>query len=150
MAAAGGGSLVTFPALVAIGYPPLIANVTNNVAVSPGYVTAAWGYHEELRGQRRRIVPLAVVSSLGSIVGVGLILISSQGAFEGIVPFLILAACALLAVQPAIGSRLGERTGCRERPGIGSLVGHVRAKLAKIPFKPARHPSRAFPPILAP
>jgi uncharacterized membrane protein YfcA len=126
-AAAGGGSLVTFPALVAIGYPPLIANVTNNVAVSPGYVTGAWGYREELRGQRRRIVPLVVVSSLGSIVGVGLILISSQGAFEGIVPFLILAACALLAAQPAIGSRLGERTGARERPGIGSLVGQMLA-----------------------
>ena len=126
-AAAGGGSLVTFPALVALGYPPLIANVTNNVAVSPGYVTGAWGYREELRGQRRRIVPLVVVSSLGSIAGVGLILISSQGAFEGIVPFLILAACALLAVQPAIGSRLGERTGARERPGIGSLVGQMLA-----------------------
>ena len=63
-AAAGGGSLVTFPALIAVGYPPLIANVTNNVAVSPGYVTGAWGYRGELRGQRRRIVPLAVVSAL--------------------------------------------------------------------------------------
>jgi uncharacterized protein len=51
--AAGGGSLATFPALVAIGYPALIANVTNNVAVSPGYVTGAWGYRRELRGQRR-------------------------------------------------------------------------------------------------
>ena len=98
-AADGGGSLVTFPALVAVGYPPLIANVTNNVAVSPGYVTGAWGYRAELRGQRRRIVALAVVSAFGSIVGVGLILVSSQGAFEDIVPFLVLAACALLAAS---------------------------------------------------
>src|ERR687889_1210275 len=118
-AAAGGGSLVTFPALVAVGYPPLIANVTNNVAVSPGYVTGAWGYRGELRGQRRRIVALAVVSALGSIVGVGLILVSSQSAFEGIVPFLILASCALLAAQPAIGRRLGERTGQSGRPDFG-------------------------------
>jgi uncharacterized membrane protein YfcA len=126
-AAAGGGSLVTFPALVAVGYPPLIANVTNNVAVSPGYVTGAWGYRGELRGQRRRIVPLAVVSASGSIVGVGLILVSSQRAFEGIVPFLILAACALLAAQPVIGRWVGERASTHERPGIGSLVGQTLA-----------------------
>ncbi len=126
-AAAGGGSLVTFPTLVAVGYPPLIANVTNNVAVSPGYVTGAWGYRAELRGQRRRIVALAVVSAFGSLFGVGLILVSSQGAFEGIVPFLVLAACALLAAQPLIGRWLGERAGTHERPGIGSLVGQTLA-----------------------
>ena len=126
-AAAGGGSLVTFPALVAVGYPPLIANVTNNVAVSPGYVTGAWGYRAELRGQRRLIVALAVVSAFGSIAGVGLILVSSQGAFEGIVPFLVLAACALLAAQPLIGRWLGERAGTREGPGIGPLAGQTLA-----------------------
>jgi uncharacterized protein len=126
-AAAGGGSLVTFPALVAVGYPPLIANVTNNVAVSPGYVTGAWGYRAELRGQRRRIVTLAVVSVFGSIVGVGLILVSSQGAFEGIVPYLVLTACALLAAQPLIGRWLGERAGTHERPGIGPLAGQTLA-----------------------
>ena len=126
-AAAGGGSLVTFPALIAVGYPPLIANVTNNVAVSPGYVTGAWGYRGELRGQRRRIAPLAAVSALGSLAGVGLILVSSQAAFEGVVPFLVLAACALLALQPVIGRRLGERAGTHERPGIGSLAGQTLA-----------------------
>jgi uncharacterized membrane protein YfcA len=126
-AAAGGGSLVTFPALVAVGYPPLIANVTNNVAVTPGYVTGAWGYRRELRGQRRRIMALAVASAFGSIIGVGLILISSQGAFEGIVPFLVLAACALLAAQPVIGRWLGERAGTHGRPGIGPLVGQTLA-----------------------
>ena len=126
-AAAGGGSLITFPALVAVGYPPLIANVTNNVAVSPGYVTGAWGYRGELRGQRRRIVSLAVVSALGSIVGVGLILVSSQRAFEGIVPLLVLAACALLAAQPMIGHWVGERASTHERPGMGSLVGQTLA-----------------------
>lgn len=126
-AAAGGGSLITFPALIAAGYPTLIANVTNNVAVSPGYVTGAFAYRRELRGQGRRILPLAAVSAFGSIVGVGLILVSSQSAFEGIVPFLILAACALLAAQPAIGNRLGERAGSHERPGTGSLAGQTLA-----------------------
>jgi uncharacterized protein len=118
-AAAGGGSLVTFPAL--------IANVTNNVAVSPGYATGAWGYRRELRGQRGRIVPLAAVSALGSIVGVGVILVSSQSAFEGIVPFLVLAACALLAAQPAIRRRIGERAGEGGRPGMGALVSQTLA-----------------------
>ena len=126
-AAAGGGSLVTFPALIAVGYPPLVANVTNNIAVSPGYATGAWGYRGELRGQRGRIAPLAAVSTFGSIVGVGLILVSSQQAFEGIVPFLVLAACALLAAQPAIGRRIGDRTGEGGRPGVGALVGQTLA-----------------------
>jgi uncharacterized membrane protein YfcA len=126
-AAAGGGSLVTFPALIAVGYPPLVANVTNNVAVSPGYATGAWGYRAELRGQRERIVPLAALSAFGSLVGVGLILVSSQQAFEGIVPFLVLAACALLAAQPAIGRRIGDHAGEGGRPGAGALVGQTLA-----------------------
>ena len=126
-AAAGGGSLVTFPALIAVGYPPLIANVTNNVAVSPGYATGAWGYRAELRGQRGRIVPLVTVSAFGSLVGVALILVSSQQAFDSVVPFLVLAACALLAAQPAIGRRIGERAGAGERPGVIALVGQTLA-----------------------
>ena len=76
-AAAGGGSLVSFPALVAIGYPPLTANVTNNVAVGPDYVTGAVGYRRGLSGQRPRIVPLAIASAVGSLIGVALILASS-------------------------------------------------------------------------
>jgi len=126
-AAAGGGSLITFPALVAVGYPSLLANVTNNIAVAPGYVTGVWGYRQRLRGQGRRIVPLVAVSALGSIIGVGLILVSSQGAFEGIVPFLVLGACALLAARPAISSWLGKRAGAHERPGVVSLMGQTLA-----------------------
>ena len=128
-AAAGGGSLVTFPALIAVGYPPLVANVTNNVAVSPGYATGAWAYRRELRGQRGRIVSLVAVSAFGSLVGVGLILVSSQQAFDSVVPFLILAACALLALQPAIGRRIGERTGVGERPGVVVLAGQTLAAI---------------------
>lgn len=124
-AAAGGGSLISFPALIAVGYPPLTANVTNNVAVFPGYISGAVGYREGLRGQRGRIVPLAIASAIGGLVGVGLLLVSSQTAFEGIVPFLVLAACALLAVQPALGRWLGERSGGRDRPGTVALVGQA-------------------------
>jgi uncharacterized protein len=126
-AAAGGGSLISFPALILVGYPSLTANVTNNVAVAPGYVTGATGYRHELRGQRKRIVPLVIASLIGSVIGVGLILASSQGAFEGIVPFLVLAACVLLAIQPAISRWLGERSDDSERPGVGALAGQTLA-----------------------
>jgi uncharacterized protein len=126
-AAAGGGSLISFPALIAVGYPPLTANVTNNIAVAPGYVTGATGYRRELRGQGHRILPLMVASAIGSLVGVGLILISSQSAFESIVPFLVLAACVLLAFQPAITRRLEEHSGDRDRPGSGVLAGQALA-----------------------
>ena len=126
-AAAGGGSLISFPALIAVGYPPLTANVTNNVAVAPGYVTGATGYRRELRGQGHRVPPLTIVSVVGSLIGVGLILVSSQGAFEKIVPFLVLAACVLLALQPEIIRRMEEHSGDRDRPGIGALAGQTLA-----------------------
>ena len=126
-AAAGGGSLISFPALIAAGYPPLTANVTNNVAVAPGYVSGATGYRRELRGQGGRAVPLVIASAVGSLVGVGLILVSSQEAFESIVPFLVLAACALLAFQPWISRLLGDRSGDRDKPGFGALVGQALA-----------------------
>ncbi|MDQ3911324.1 MAG: sulfite exporter TauE/SafE family protein [Actinomycetota bacterium] len=124
-AAAGGGSLISFPALIAVGYPPLTANVTNNVAVAPGYVGGAVGYRRALSGQQRRIVPLAVVSVIGSLIGVGLLLISSQRAFQSLVPFLVLAACALLAAQPTITRWTGERQEARDRPGAGALSGQM-------------------------
>ena len=124
-AAAGGGSLVSFPALIAVGYPSLTANVTNNVAVSPGYIGGAVGYRHGLRGQRRRIVPLALASAVGSLIGVGLLLISSQRAFEEIVPFLVLLACALIAAQPVIGRWTDKRSDDDDRPGIGALAGQT-------------------------
>ena len=124
-AAAGGGSLVSFPALVALGYPSLSANVTNNVAVAPGYIGGAVGYRHGLRGQRGRIIPLAIASAVGSLMGVGLLLVSTQRAFEVIVPFLVLLACALIAAQPAISRLTDKRAGTGERPGIGALAGQT-------------------------
>lgn len=121
-AAAGGGSLISFPALLVVGYPPLLANVTNNVAAFPGYVGGAWGYRRGLAGQRKRIAPLVAASVVGSLLGVGLILASSQASFEGIVPFLVLAACGLLALQPFIGRLLAGRRGAGEKPGAGALL----------------------------
>ena len=126
-AAAGGGSLISFPALILVGYPSLTANVTNNVAVAPGYVTGTTGYRRELRGQGGRILPLVIACFVGSLAGVGLLLVTSQQAFQSVAPFLILAACALLAAQPALGRWLGERPGDDDRPGIGALTGQALA-----------------------
>jgi uncharacterized membrane protein YfcA len=96
---------VSFPALLAVGYPSVTANVTNSVAVPPGYLGGSIGYRGELRGQRGRVIALAVTSVAGALCGAVLLLVTSNKVFEHIVPFLILFACALLAAQPLL-SRL--------------------------------------------
>ena len=98
-AVAGGGSLVSFPALLAIGLPPLTANVTNSVAVWPGYVGTCYGYRRELRAQQSRLLALTPAALLGGAVGCLLLLVTSPNTFERIVPFLVLSGSLLLAVQ---------------------------------------------------
>jgi uncharacterized membrane protein YfcA len=98
-AVAGGGSLLSFPALLAVGYPAITANVTNSVALTPGYFGGTLGYRRELAGQRRRILALGATSAVGAVVGAVLLLVSSPELFERIVPFLIFLACGLLALQ---------------------------------------------------
>jgi uncharacterized membrane protein YfcA len=101
-AVAGGGSLFTFPALLAAGYPGVAANVTNAVAMLPGYAGVSLAYRPELGGQRGRIRSRALTSAAGAAAGSALLLVSPASAFEAIVPWLILLACALLAVQPRV------------------------------------------------
>ena len=113
-AVAGGGSLISFPALLAAGYPSVTANVTNALAVLPGYLGGSLAYRRELADQGDRIRALALTSALGAAAGAALLLSSSEVLFETIVPWLILAACALLALQPraaAIARRRLERGG---------------------------------------
>ncbi|MGH8880177.1 MAG: sulfite exporter TauE/SafE family protein, partial [Stackebrandtia sp.] len=105
---AGGGSLVTFPALLALGYPPVIANVTNTVAALPGYIGGAFGYRRELSGQRRRVAILGGVTAIGAVVGSALLLAGTENTFVAIVPWLVLASTLLLAAQPVI-ARLAVR-----------------------------------------
>ncbi len=115
-ALAGGGSLLSFPALLALGLPPLTANVTNSVALWPGYVGTTWGYRRELSTQRRRLLALAPAAVTGAVAGCLLLLVTSEGAFERIVPFLILLGSLLLAVQ----GRVTERV--RSWPGGGAGI----------------------------
>jgi uncharacterized membrane protein YfcA len=105
-AVAGGGSLISFPALLAAGLPSVTANVTNAVAVLPGYLGGTVAYRRELEGQRPRAVALGITSGAGAIAGAALLLTTSEDLFEAIVPFLILAACGLLAAQPVLSRRL--------------------------------------------
>lgn len=106
-AIAGGGSLLLFPALVATGYGTLAANVTNSVALWPGYVGGVLGFRAELAGQRRRMIGLAVTAVLGGIGGCVLLLSTPESAFDAVVPFLVLAASLLLAVQPRVSKLVG-------------------------------------------
>lgn len=105
----GSGSLITFPTLLALGYPPLLANVTNNVGVLPGSFSGLTVSGQELQGQRQRLVRLAIGSLLGGAVGAVLLLLLPESVFDGVVPVLILLACALVAAQPRITSALRRR-----------------------------------------
>jgi uncharacterized membrane protein YfcA len=123
-AVAGGGSLISFPALVAVGVPTLAANVTNQIAVLPGYLGGSVAYRDELRGQRRRVLAFAVTSGVGALIGALLLVISSKHLFAVLAPVLVLVAVALLAAKPAL-SRLVDRhaaEGAREHPGAGLHV----------------------------
>ncbi|HEY0195788.1 MAG TPA: sulfite exporter TauE/SafE family protein, partial [Kofleriaceae bacterium] len=98
-AIAGGGSLITFPALVAVGLPPVIANVTNTVAMCPGYLGAFLAQRRDLAGQRARLVAMLPTGAVGGLIGAVLLLQTGAETFRLIVPYLILFAALLLAVQ---------------------------------------------------
>jgi uncharacterized protein len=133
-AVAGGGSLLSFPALLAVGYPALTANVTNSVALTPGYFGGTVGYRRELVGQRGRIVALGATSGLGAVVGAALLLVSSQALFERIVPWLIFLACGLLAAQPRLARLVRDRRPAQDadpgRPGPAGVDSHTGALFA--------------------
>ncbi len=103
---AGGGTLLTFPSLIALGVPPLIANATSTVALWPGAVSSMYGYRNQLRGLKRWAGIFAVPSLIGGGVGGWLLLKTPPSRFEHIVPWLVLGATALFAVQGPITRRL--------------------------------------------
>ncbi len=110
-ALAGGGSLITFPTLMAVGIPPVMANVTNTVALCPGYLGATLAQKKDLHGQQKRIQLLLPSAVIGGIIGGILLLNSSDKVFERLIPFLILLAAALLAFQDTLRSWLQRRQG---------------------------------------
>jgi uncharacterized protein len=107
----GSGSLVTFPMLLAIGYPPLTANVSNNLGVVPGSISGAYGYRRELRGQRGRLLRFAPASGLGGLAGAVLLLALPASAFAAIVPAFVALGVVLVVLQPRINRWLVRRRG---------------------------------------
>jgi len=124
-AVAGGGSLISFPALIAAGYPSKVANVTNTVALWPGYVGGSLGYREELRGQRWRLIQLSLPNVAGAFVGVVVLLSTPQSAFDAVVPFLIVFACALMALQDRIGAFTAHHRAAFAASGRVPLPAHA-------------------------
>ncbi|MEU4241003.1 sulfite exporter TauE/SafE family protein [Actinoplanes sp. NPDC026619] len=107
-AIAGGGSLITFPSLIATGLPSVDANVTNSVSVFPGYVSSVFGSRADLAGQGQRVRRILPASVAGSVVGCALLLVTPARAFEFIAPFLVLAAAATLAFQERLRGLVGQ------------------------------------------
>ncbi len=105
----GSGSLVTFPTLLAFGYSPVVANVTNTVGIVPGSLSGAIGYRRELAGQRGRAIRLGIAAAAGGLTGGLLLLALPESAFQQIVPILILASVVLIALQPRLSRAMGDR-----------------------------------------
>lgn len=120
-AVVGSGSLITFPTMLAVGFPPIVANVSNNVGLVPGGVTGVLGYRAELKGQRERLLRLGVASVIGSLAGGVLLLVLPAEAFKVIVPVLIAIACLLVVFQPRINEWLAVRR--RPHPTAGRGCG---------------------------
>lgn len=110
-ALAGGGTLITFPMLTAVGIPAVAANVTNTVALCPGYLGATMAQAKDLQGQKRRLWLLLPAAALGGIVGGILLLNTGERVFRALVPFLILLAAILLAAQDRVRGWLVRRRG---------------------------------------
>jgi uncharacterized membrane protein YfcA len=107
----GSGSLITFPTLLALGYPPVVANVSNTVGLVTGSISGAIGYRRELKGQRPRLRVLGIASLTGGLAGALLLLALPASVFRSVVPVLILLACALVALQPRLARRVAAGTG---------------------------------------
>jgi uncharacterized membrane protein YfcA len=114
-AVVGSGSLITFPTLVAIGYSPLVANVSNTVGLVPGSASAAYGYRKELAGQRDRALVLGSASAAGGLTG-GTLLLLFPSSFKAVVPWLVLAAVVMVIVQPRLSKALADRGATPGRP----------------------------------
>lgn len=128
-AVVGSGSLITFPTLLALGYPPVLANVSNNIGLVPGGAAGTWGYRAELADQGRRLLVLASMSAIGGITGALLLLVLPAEAFRTVVPALIAIAVVLVVIQPRLQRALAARRVGDEPPArsTASQIGVMAA-----------------------
>jgi len=125
----GSGTLITFPILLFLGYPPLTANVSNNIGLVAGGVSGSYGYRHELTGESRTLRRLMPLSFVGSVVGAALLLVLPAEAFKAIVPALILLALVLVVLGPKLQATAARRHHDEAAPswhgwatGVGVLV----------------------------
>jgi uncharacterized protein len=115
----GSGTLITFPTLLAFGFPPVVANVSNNIGLVPGGGAACWGYRRELAGQARRALLFAPMSLVGAVTGALLLLRLPASAFNAIVPVLLALSVALVMLQHRIQAAVARRRATRGGSGHG-------------------------------
>jgi uncharacterized protein len=120
-AVAGGGSLITFPVLIASGLPAVIASMTNTVAMCPGYLGATIAQRRDLAGQGKRALQLLPLSVVGSLVGAYILLHTSEKSFQTIVPFLLVFAAVLLALQGKLRTFIAHHTGHSRSMAVAAL-----------------------------
>jgi len=111
----GSGTLITFPVLLAFGYAPVAANVSNTIGLVPGAVSGAIGYRRELAGQRERALRFGTMSVLGGVTGAVLLLVLPASAFKDVVPAFIALALVLTVLQPRLNRRLAGHVAARSR-----------------------------------
>jgi len=125
----GGGSLITYPTLLALGHPPVLANVTNNLGMIPGNAAGVLAYRPLLAGQRSSLLALVPASLLGGLSGAILLLALPAKLFAAVVPLLIALASVLMALQPRIKAWIERRRGSRQATGLPLLAGVYLAGL---------------------
>jgi uncharacterized membrane protein YfcA len=114
----GSGTLITFPVLLACGFAPVTANVSNTIGLVPGSVSGSIGYRRELTGQRERVLRFGAMSVLGGVTGAVLLLVLPASAFKDVVPLFIALALVLTVLQPSLNRRLAGHVAARSRRAI--------------------------------
>jgi hypothetical protein len=117
-AVAGGGTFFSFPAMLAVGLPPVVANASNSVALWPGSLTGAWAYRQELARYKRYLLPMGIASLLGGVAGGLLLLAAGDARFSALIPWLLAFATALFAFSPQLSAALRHR-----RPPLAKQAG---------------------------
>jgi uncharacterized membrane protein YfcA len=131
-ALAGGGTLITFPTLIAMGIPPVAANMTNTVALLPGYLGGTLAQRKDLGGQRMRLYLFIPAGAMGGFIGAILLKISTEKLFSNLIPYLILGASILLAIQDPVKSLLAKRAPRAGRKSISAAWAMLPVGVAAI------------------
>lgn len=126
-AVVGAGTLITFPTLLALGFPPVVANVSNTVGLVPGSAAAAYGFRATLAGRKRLVLQLVSASAVGGVLGGALLLVLPAEAFEQVIPPLLLLSAILAALQPRVSAWVLAR---RERVAAEAAADAVSAEAA--------------------